>query len=203
MPLLAGYCRDNGPRPAVIAMFSEINPLPCAEKQPAVADGYCQTAPEQHRFEVSRHVVAAFQSMFVVMRAVGNEFTKVPLEVAAHFGAHVLVNDDRSRRVLDEKVQYAGLDLAQLRELRHDFSDDHVKTSSAGLEPDDPLNPSHDEIMQGTPRAERTRKFLPRGVYECSDCVVGRRKTPILGKRSFDDSGNGGHCDGNRRSRGW
>ena len=110
--LLAGYCRDNVPRPAVIPMFAEVDALPGAEKKAAATNRDRQAASEQCRFDVCRHVVAALERVFVVMRPVGNEFAKVPLQITAHFRTHVLVDDKRSRRVLDEQMQQAGFDLA-------------------------------------------------------------------------------------------
>ena len=130
-----------------MAMFAEVDSLPGAEKQRALTDRDCQTASDQRRLDVGRHVVGAFERVFVVMRTVGNEFAKMPVQVATHFRTHVLVYSKRSGRVLNEQVHYADFDLAYLRELRHDFISDYVKATAAGLQSDDALNPEHEEII--------------------------------------------------------
>src|SRR5262245_28558331 len=145
--LLPGYCRHNRARPAIIAMFAEVDSLPGAEKQSALTDRDCQTACDQRRFDVGRHVVGDFEHVFVVMRPLGNEFAKMPLQIATHFRTHALVYGKRSRRVLNEQVQYADFDLAYLRELRHDFIGDYVKATAEGFQSDDALNPEHEEII--------------------------------------------------------
>jgi len=86
-------------------MFAEVDPLPCAKKKRGLTDGDRHTGSEQGRFDVRRHVVGAFERVLVVMRPVGNEFAKMPLEIATHFRTDVLIDGKRSRRVLDEEVQ--------------------------------------------------------------------------------------------------
>src|SRR5262249_9334308 len=145
--LLPEYCRDNRARPAIIAMFAKVDSLPGAEKQSALTDRDCQTASDQGRFDVGRHVVGAFERVFVVIRPLGNEFAKMSLQIATHFRTHVLVYGKRSGRVLNEQLQHADFDLAYLRELRHDFTGDYVKATAAGLKSDDALNPEHEYII--------------------------------------------------------
>src|SRR5262245_28324290 len=101
-----------------------------------------------------------------MMRPVGNEFAKMPLQIATHFGTHILVDGKRSRCVLDEEVQYADVDFAELRELRHHFIGDHVKATTAWLQPDHALNPGHEEIISGggmRVRPHRPSATLSRG----------------------------------------
>jgi hypothetical protein len=49
--------------------------------------------------------------------------------------------------VLDEEMQYADFDPAELWKLRHYFIGDHVKATTPRLQPDDSLNPGHDAII--------------------------------------------------------
>ena len=63
-------------------MFAEVDALPGAEKEGAMTDRDRQAASEQCRFDVGRHVVAAFERVFVVMRPVRNEFAQVPVQIS-------------------------------------------------------------------------------------------------------------------------
>src|SRR5690348_9555503 len=96
---------------------------------------------------MSRHVIVAFEGVFVMMRPVGHELAKMPLQIATYFRTHILVDRKRCRGVLNEEMQHASFDLAQFRQLAHDFIGDDMKAPATRLKSDDALNPGHKEIM--------------------------------------------------------
>ena len=94
------------------AVLPQIDALPGAEHEPTLADRNRDLRRRQRRADMPRHVVEAFFAMAKDRVAVGNEPRHVAVEVGAHFGRGVLLDQQARRRVADEERQEPGREAA-------------------------------------------------------------------------------------------
>ena len=92
------------------AMFVEINPLPGAERQSAVAYGQAETAVRKDAADVGGHVIPALGIMAKNGIAVPDQAAEKGFKVAAHRRIGVLTQHQRGAGVLQEYVAQTGMD---------------------------------------------------------------------------------------------
>ena len=90
-------------------MFIEINPLPRAERQFAVAYGQAEIAVREDAADVGRHVIAALGIMAKDGIAVPDHARQKGFEIAAHRRIGVLAQHQRGAGVLQEHVAQTGM----------------------------------------------------------------------------------------------
>ena len=73
-------------------MFPKVNPLPGAKNQPAFLDGDAQIDCREGSANMRGHIVIALGGMLEQRITVRRQARKKPLQVAAHFGIGVLLN---------------------------------------------------------------------------------------------------------------
>jgi hypothetical protein len=134
---------DQRARAAVVAVLAEVDALPGAERETAVADRQRQGRPQQRRLDVGGHVVVALESVGPVRGPFGNRAIEPGLEVMPHFRRGVLAQGQRGRGVLDQQMQDPDADPIELGKRVEHLGGDQMKATRARLQLDRPLNP-HD-----------------------------------------------------------
>jgi hypothetical protein len=90
-----------------VAVFEQVDALPAAEREPAVANGNRERNRGECTLDVGRHVVGALRSVRNPLHRrlirCGHEPAKELDEIAAHVGVGVLLDQQRARRVLHEQ----------------------------------------------------------------------------------------------------
>lgn len=122
------------PRPAVLAVFAQVDPLPGTQIRPAIGDRQAQAVAQQAALDVRRQVVAAFQGVPVVRLVLAYGAVEPGLEVAAHRGVGVLVEGQRGGGVLDEHMHQPDPYLADRRAMGEDLVSHQMKAATAGFE---------------------------------------------------------------------
>src|SRR5580698_1810349 len=130
------------PRRGSIAVFAEIDSLPCSQHQSTVADGDRERRTHQRGFHVGRHVVRAFNRV-LVRKILGRQMIERGFQVAQHVRVGVLIDRERGGRLLDEDVQQADADWFHLGQRRRHFVGDDVQSAATGLERQVALLPAH------------------------------------------------------------
>lgn len=100
--LIAMQGGDDGTRSAVIAMFAQVNSLPGAQQQSAVADGQGEAAADGKAFDMGRHIVGTLQYVTVIALPLRYEMIEMGFHVMAHVGVGVFIQAQGSGRVLDK-----------------------------------------------------------------------------------------------------
>ena len=127
----------------MVAMFVEIDALPGAQVETAVADGDGYCVAKKHGFDVGGHVVGSFVSVAVVRGVFGNRFVEVALHVLADSRVRVFVEGQGGGCVADEDVGQADVEVAQARDGVFDIAGDEMKTAGFWGEGDLSLVPGH------------------------------------------------------------
>src|SRR5215207_7352522 len=153
--------RDKPSRAAVVAVLAEVDALPGPERQAATGDGQGERRSEQRRLHVGRHVVVTLEGVGPVGRALGNGAVEPAREVPPYVWARVLVERQRSRRVLDQHVQQADAQLVKLGQRAHDLPGDEVEAARARVERDLALEPHGDRERYSGSRATRMSTRSP------------------------------------------
>ena len=117
---------------AMIPVFTQINPLPGAHQQFALADGNGQIVTNQTGFDVGRHVVGPFVSMQVIRRVLRHHLVEMALQIRTHCWVGIFIDGEAGAGVLDKQVKLAHLQLLNLWQLVDNFVGDQVKTSAFG-----------------------------------------------------------------------
>jgi len=91
------------------------------------------------------HVVATFDRVSEIRRAVRDCPIQVSLEIAPHARISILVNRQRSGRVLHEKGREPDVQLPEFRKLRQELLGNEMKAARPRPQPDDFLQP-HEEM---------------------------------------------------------
>ena len=115
--LLGGLAPGGGDDHAaapVVAVLTQVDALPGAEREPSAHHRQHQRRPQQRRLDVGGHVVVAFERVRPVGSAVGHGLVKPGGEVAANIGRRVLIERQRRRGVLDEEMEHPHAQLGQL-----------------------------------------------------------------------------------------
>ncbi|CUS04400.2 protein of unknown function [Candidatus Promineifilum breve] len=100
----------------MVAVLAQIDPLPRAQRQPAVTDGDGQAAAQQDGLHVGGHVVRPLDGVLVKGRVLRGQAVEGCFHVGPHGGVGVLVEGQRGRGVADE---YMGQPDGKLTDLRH------------------------------------------------------------------------------------
>ena len=105
----APECDPQASRSTMIAVFTEIDTLPCAQEQSTAAHRNRNRCAEQTRFDMRRHVVRTFACVRVgeVFR---DQMVHGPLKIRAHVRVGVLIERQGGRCVAQEEVRQADRD---------------------------------------------------------------------------------------------
>src|SRR5262245_20674498 len=93
--------RDNDPVVWPVAMLPTIYALPGAKREPATSKWDDQIHGGQSGADVRRHIVLTFLDVLKERLAIRHKPRKEAFEVAPHFRVGVLLNEQRSRGVLE------------------------------------------------------------------------------------------------------
>ena len=111
---------DQSARSASIPVFTQIDPLPRAQEQSAVANGHRHGASEHGSLDMGRHIVGTLQCVNVG-KAFGNDLVHRHLQVDGNVRVRVLVYGQRGGCVLNEHMEQAKLDFPQFRQCINDL----------------------------------------------------------------------------------
>ena len=92
---------------SLVAVLTEVDALPRAERQAAVPHRQQQRDAQQPRFDVGRHVVGALRGVHEIGRPVGDRAVDPAPEVGPHVGIGVFIQAERRGRVLQEEVEHS------------------------------------------------------------------------------------------------
>src|SRR5436190_23582095 len=112
------------------AVLPKINSLPGSECEFPICDWNRNVHCGERRADVRRHVVLSFRRMFENCVAVRHEARKEFLEVAAHFGIGIFLDDERSGSVLNVESDLAGLKFCAAQE-RADVISELIEAASS------------------------------------------------------------------------
>lgn len=113
----------------LIAMLAQVNALPSSQGETPRRDGNLQTAADQSRLHVGRHVVRSLHRVNVVQR-LGSDVIESPLHVDPNIGICIFIDAETRGSVLQETMQSPDLDFLNLGQAIQDFFSDQVAPSS-------------------------------------------------------------------------
>lgn len=125
-------------------MLAEVDSLPSSQGEPASGDGDLQTAADQGRLHVCRHVIRPFDRVNVV-QGFGGDMIQGQLHVDSDIRIRVFIDAQTGRRVLQETMQRPDLDFPQLWQRLQDFFRDEMAASSDRRKLDSGLIELHGE----------------------------------------------------------
>lgn len=91
----------DAPGVGMLAMLPNINPLPCPQGKFATVDGDAQVHRRQSGANMSGHIIITLGSVFEDIIAVRNQAFEEAFEVSPDFRVGILLNQQRSRCVLN------------------------------------------------------------------------------------------------------
>src|SRR6476646_5112231 len=94
-------------------VLPEMDPLPGAEREPAMAERDRELGRREGGAHVGRHVVGAFVAMAKERVAVGNEAREEAVEIGANVRVGVLLDHKAGRGVADEQREQSGAETAR------------------------------------------------------------------------------------------
>ena len=114
-----------------LPMLPNVDALPGAEDKFAARDWDAQVDSRERSADVRGHVIVAFRRVDEHRVAIGHEMIEKRVKVAAHVRIGILLNDERSRRVLQMERGEARLETAFGDELFNPAGE-LVEAASAG-----------------------------------------------------------------------
>ena len=118
----------------MIAVFAEIDALPCAQIEAPAGDGNGEADSTDGRLGMGGHVVGPLQRVLVFRTVGGHQTVEDGLHIGAHVGVAVLIDAQSTAGVLDEDVDDARL--GQPGQLAHYLVGDKMKATGAWSEGD-------------------------------------------------------------------
>ena len=147
-------------------MFPKVDALPGAEHHRAGGDRDAEVDAGQRRADVGRHVVVALVVVLVNRVGIRGQARKNRLEVGAHGGVGVFLDEQRGGGVADVQCGQAGLEAAGRHQAVH-LAGDLVKPAAA----------RGDAQLLGV-LPEHGVTFRCRGFFPARRSWRGRRRAP-------------------------
>ena len=119
---------DQSTAPTLIAVLTQIDPLPGTQGQLAVSHGQDERGAQQRRLDVRRHIVGPLQAVFV-RKCLRHNRVNRGFQVIPNFGGGILVQRQGCRCVLQEQLQQADLRVSKLGDRSDDLAGDQVKAA--------------------------------------------------------------------------
>jgi hypothetical protein len=113
-----------------VAMLEHINPLPGAQRQPALVQRNADRGLGQRRTDMRRHVVGPLGGV-AEARPAGRQPMKEIAQVLLHIGIGIFLDQQRGRSVADETGEQSVFDLRAAHKIRHGIGK-FVKPGPAG-----------------------------------------------------------------------
>lgn len=112
----------------MVSVFPQIDPLPGAEGQLAITDGYGDSRTQETGLHMGRHVIRTFKRMDEVRGAIGYQMIQVDLKVASNVRVRIFIEGEGRRSMLNEHMQEPDADQGKLRNRRYHLSCDQVES---------------------------------------------------------------------------
>ena len=90
--LFAHYCSNNVSRTTMVAKFTQVDTLPCAEVETAVGDGDGEASTEEGALGVGRHVIGSLHGMGVVGLILAHQMVHDVAEVGTYIRVGILID---------------------------------------------------------------------------------------------------------------
>ena len=104
---------DDGSATPLVPMFPQINPLPAAQRQLTVYNGYGNTVTQRDGLDIGGHIISAFKHMAVIMLILRHKMIEVRLHVAAHGRIGIFIDAEAGAGVLNKEMGQPRLESGQ------------------------------------------------------------------------------------------
>src|SRR5690242_8758126 len=110
-PLLSDEVQRQPPGMRMRAVFPQVNPLPCAERQPAAVNRNGKIHRRQRRADVRRHVVLALGGVNKQRVTIRNQPREKGIQIAPHIRIGVFLDQKRGRSMAQMQRDQAVAEL--------------------------------------------------------------------------------------------
>lgn len=112
----------------MVAVLTQIDPLPGAKGQLAITDGYRERRTQETGLHMGRHVICTLERMDEVRGAIRYQMVQVDLKVAPNIRIRIFIEGEGCRSMLNEHMQEPDPDQGKLRNRRYHFSCDQMES---------------------------------------------------------------------------